>query len=91
MSGFLNIAPSAGGGAASTVIWSVDFSSVADHDFDADGTTLSLGGVTLQQRMLRIVRSLKSTAGCSKLTQTVQSAMQEATTTRQSCRHLGLT
>jgi len=46
MSGFLNIAPSAGGGAASTVIWSVDFSSVADHDFDADGTTLSLGGVT---------------------------------------------
>ena len=46
MSGFLNIAPSAGGGAASTVIWSVDFSAVADHDFDADGTTLSLGGVT---------------------------------------------
>lgn len=46
MSGFLNIAPSGGGGgAASTVIWSVDFSGEADHDFKTTAA-LSLGGVT---------------------------------------------
>jgi hypothetical protein len=46
MSGFLNLKPaSGGGGAASTVIWSVDFSAIGDHDFTSTAT-LSLGGVT---------------------------------------------
>ena len=42
-------APSSGGGPtppASTVIRSVDFSTVGDHDFNTDGTTLALSGVT---------------------------------------------
>ena len=34
-----------GGGSASTVIWSVDFSTVSDHDFMST-STLALEGVT---------------------------------------------
>ncbi len=43
-------APAAGGSPspspASTVIWSVDFSTIGDHDFSTDGATLALSGVT---------------------------------------------
>jgi len=45
MSAFVYPASSGGGGHTSTVIWSVDFSTVADHDFKSS-SSLSLGGVT---------------------------------------------